>query len=178
MRQKQRALDTDRYKALQDEVDHLLNIGFIRKFYYPDWLANLVLVIKPNEKWRMYIDFTNLNKACPKDSFPLPRIDQLVDVTIGQELLSFMDAYSEYNQILMCELEEEHTFFIIDQGLYWYKAMPFSHKNVGATYQRLVNGMFKDLIGKSMEVYVDNMLVKSKMVGGHIENLNQLFNIL
>ena len=70
--QKQRVLDADRYKAHQDEVDHLLKIGFIRESYYPDWLANPVLVIKPNGKWRMCIDFTNLNKACPKDSFPLP----------------------------------------------------------------------------------------------------------
>ena len=72
-------LDADHYKALQDEVDHLLKIGFIRESYYPDWLANLALVIKPNRKWRTCIDFTNLNKVCPKDSFPLPRIDKLVD---------------------------------------------------------------------------------------------------
>ena len=78
-------------------MDCLLKIGFIRESYYPDWLANLVLVIKPNEKWRTCIDFTNLNKACPKDSFLLSRINQLVDATVGQELLSFMDAYSGYN---------------------------------------------------------------------------------
>ena len=72
MRQKRRALDADRYKALQDEVDRLLKIGFIKESYYPDWLANSILVIKPNGKWRSWIDFTNLNKACPKNSFPLP----------------------------------------------------------------------------------------------------------
>ena len=72
VRQKRRALDLDRYKALQDEVDHLLKIRFITESYYPDWLANMVLVIKPNRKWRMCIDFINLNKACPKDIFPLP----------------------------------------------------------------------------------------------------------
>ena len=101
--QKLRALDAYHYKALQDEVDHLLKIGFIRESYYPDWLANLVLVIKPNRKWRTNIDFKNLNNACPKDSFPLPRIDQLVDAMIGHELLSFMDAYARYNQISMYE---------------------------------------------------------------------------
>ena len=101
--QKRIMLDADRYKALQDEVDCILKIEFIRESYYPDWLANLVLVIKPNRKWKMCIDFTNLNKACPKDSFPLSRIDQLVDATIEHELLSFMDAYSEYNQIPMYE---------------------------------------------------------------------------
>ena len=129
MRQKQKALDTDRYKAFQDEINHLLKIRFIKESYYPDWLANLVLVIKPNGKWRTCIDFTNLNKACPKDSFPLPRIDQLVDAMGGHELLSFMDVYFGYNQILMYELDEEHISFITDQGLYCYKSMPFGLKN-------------------------------------------------
>ena len=101
--QKRRELDADRCKALQDKVDHedkvdhLLKIGFIRESYYPSRLVNPVLVIKPNGKRRTCIDFTNLNKACPKDSFPLPRIDQLVDATVRHELLSFMDAYSRYN---------------------------------------------------------------------------------
>ena len=171
-------LDADRYKALQDEIDCHLKIGFIRESYYLDWLANPVLVIKPNKKWRTYINFTNLNKACPKDSFPLPQMDRLVDATIKHELLSFMDVYSGYNQIPMYEPDEEHTFFITDRGLYYYKVMSFGLKNARATYQRLVNMMFKDLIGKSMEVYVDNMLVKSKIAGDHVEHLKQMFNIL
>ena len=124
------------------------------------------------------INFTNLKKACPKNSLPLPRIDQLIDAMAGHELLSFMDTYSGYNQIPMYKLDEEHTSFITDRGLYYYKAMPFGLKNAGATYQRLVNRMFKDLIGKSMEVYVDDMLVKLKTAGDHIEHLNQMFNIL
>ena len=89
-----------------------------------------------------------------------------------------MDAYSGYNQIPMYEPNEENTSFITDRGLYCYKAMPFGLRNAGATYQRLVNGMFKDLIQKSIEVYVDDMLVKSKMVGDHIEDMKQMFNIL
>ena len=96
----------------------------------------------------------------------------------GHKLLSFMDAYFGYNQITVYETNEEHTSFITVRDLYYYKAMPFSLKNAGATYQRLVNGMFKDLIRKSMDVYVDYMLVKSKMAGDHIEHLNQVFNIL
>ena len=130
-------LVADRYKALQDEVDHLLKIGFIRESYYPDWLANPVLVIKPNGKWRTFIDFTNLNKTCPKDRFLLSRIDQLIDVTAGHKLLSFMDAYFIYNQILTYELDEEHTSFMIDRGLYYYKAMPFGHKNT----ERPISGL-------------------------------------
>ena len=89
-----------------------------------------------------------------------------------------MDEYSRYNRISMYEPNEEHTSFITNQGLYCYKVMSFGLKNARVTYQRLVNGMFKDLIGKSMEVYVDNMLVKSKAVRDHIEHLNQMFNIL
>ena len=88
------------------------------------------------------MDFTDLNKACPKDNFPLPRIDQLVDATAGYELLSFMDAYSSYNQILMNKADKERTTFTIDQGLYCSKVMPFGLKNVGATYQRFVNRIF------------------------------------
>jgi hypothetical protein len=109
----------------------------------------------------MCVDFTDLNKACPKDSFPLPWMDVLIDSTSGHELLSFMDAFSRYNQIHMSELDKEKTSFIIDRGLYCYNMMPFGLKNAGATYQRLVNKMFRDQIGRKVEVYVDDMLVKS-----------------
>ena len=88
------------------------------------------------------MDFIDLNKTCPKDSFPWPRIDQLVDLTAGHKLLSFMDAFSGYNQILMDEEDQEKALFITSQGLYYYKVMPFRLKNARATYQRLVNRMF------------------------------------
>jgi len=99
--------------------------------YYPKWLANVVLVKKANEKWRKCMDFTDLNKTCPKDSFPLPRIDQLVDFAAGYKLLTFMDAFSGYNQIKMAEEDQEKTTFITSQGLYCYKVMPFRLKNTG-----------------------------------------------
>jgi hypothetical protein len=105
-------------------------------------LANVVLVKKTTGKWRMCVDFTDLNKAFPKDSFLLPRIDLLVDSTSGHELLTFMDAFSGYNQIHMNEIDQEKTSFITDRGLYCYKMMSFGLKNAGATYQRLVNKMF------------------------------------
>ncbi|KAL5548489.1 hypothetical protein UlMin_003720 [Ulmus minor] len=142
------------------------------------WIANVVLVKKANGNWRVCVDFTDLNKACPKDSFPLPRIDQLVDATAGHELLSFMDAYSSYNQIRIHQPDQEHTAFLTDQGLYCYKVMPFGLKNTGATYQRLVNKMFKQQIGKTMEVYVDDMLVKSLKADEHINNLRESFEVL
>ena len=112
---------------------------------------------KANGKWRMYVDFTNMNKAYPKDSFHLPRIDQLMDSTAGHKLLTFMDAFSGYNQIKMAEEDQEKTAFITSQGLYCYKVMPLGLKNTGVTYQRLVNKMFSRQIGRNMEVYVDDL---------------------
>ncbi|CAL8994056.1 unnamed protein product [Prunus brigantina] len=178
VRQKRHSYDTERYEAMKTEVDKLQAIGFIREVTYPIWLANSVLVKKSDGTWRMCQDYTNLNKACPKDSFPLPRIDQLVDATAGHELLSFMDAYSGYNQIFMHPTDREHTAFITDRGLYCYNVMPFGLKNAGATYQRLVNRIFAELIGTSMEVYVDDMLVKSRTANDHLRNLSLMFGKL
>ena len=171
-------MNAEWYQALKDEVDKLLDCNFIKEPYYPSWLANPVLVRKPNGKWRTCVDFTDLNKACPKDSFPLPRINQLVDATLGHQLLNFMDAYSRYNQIPMHVPDQEHTTFITNRGLYCYKVMPFGVKNAGMTYQRLVNMIFKEQISKTMEVYVDDMLVKSKVSSDHVAYLADTFNIL
>lgn len=104
----------------------------------------------------------DLNKACAKDPYLLLLINLLVDSTAGHELLSFMDACSVYNQIKMYELNMEATLFVIDRGTYCYKFMLFGLKNVGATYQRLVNRIFKEKIGETMEVYIHDMVVKSK----------------
>ncbi|PKU62402.1 hypothetical protein MA16_Dca028415 [Dendrobium catenatum] len=97
--QKKQNFALERQLAIEQEVDKLLKSRFIREVHYPAWLANVVMVRKTNGTWRMCVDYTDLNKACPKDSFPLPRIDQLVDATFGHQMLSFMDAYSGYNQI-------------------------------------------------------------------------------
>ena len=137
-----------------------------------------MLVKKANGKWRLCIDFTDINKACPKDSFPLPRIDLIVDATTGHELLSFMDAFSSYNQISMDPGDQEKTSFVTAQGTYCYRVMPFGLKNVGATYQRLVNRMFQKQIGTTMEVYIDDMLVRSTKSDLHIIHLSEAFQIL
>ena len=131
-----------------------------------------------NSKWRLCIDFTDINRACPKDSFPLPPIDLIVDATAGHELLSFMDAIFGYNQISMNPDDQEKTSFVIGQGTYCYRVMPFGLKNAGATYQRLVNRMFQKQIGMSMEVYIDDMLVKSTTAELHIAHLSEAFQIL
>ena len=124
----------ERMAAIEEEVRKLLEAGFIREEKYPTWLANVVMVKKPSGKWRMCVDYTDLNKACPKDCFPLPRIDQLVDSTSGHVILSFMDAFSGYNQIRMDPKDEVHTSFVTYFGTYCYKMMPFGLKNAGATF--------------------------------------------
>ena len=178
VRQKRRPLGTERAEALKLEVEKLSSINFIREAVYPVWLANPVLVPKPNGTWRTCIDFTDLNKACPKDCFPLPRIDQMVDATSGYEILSFMDAYLGYNQISMHVADQEHTSFQTDKGIYCYVVMPFGLKNAGATYQRLVNRMFRAQLGRNMEVYIDDMLVKSKTSREHSNDLAEAFAVI
>ena len=116
VRQKKRVFAQELDIAVAEEVRKLLEAGFIREVYYPDWLANMVMVRKNSGKWRMCVDFTDLNRACSKDSYPLPRIDTLVDSTARHELLSFMDAFSGYNQIKMEEENQEKTSFVTSQG--------------------------------------------------------------
>ena len=159
-------------------MNKLFAANCIREVHYSEWLANVVMVKKANGKWRMCVDFTDLNQACPKDSFPLPRIDQLVDSTDRHKLLTFMDAFSGYNQILMAEEDQEKTAFVTSQGLYCYRVMRFGLKNAGATYQRLVNQMFKKQIWRNVEVYVDDMLVKSREEEDHLDDLRETFNTL
>ena len=116
--------------------------GFTRDVKYPDWLANVVVVQK-NGKWRVCVDYTNLNDIYLKDNFPLPRIDQIVDSTVRHEMFSFLDTFSEYHQIPMFRSDEKNTTFVTLQGLYYYKVMPFRPKNIGATYHRLIMKIFK-----------------------------------
>ena len=165
VRQKRRKLSPERDAIINDDVKSLLGAGFILEVQYPEWLANIVVVKKTNGKWRVYINLTDLNKSSPKDPFPLPHIDKLVDATAGHLLLSFMDEFSGNNQILMHPEDQEKTSFITSRGIYSYKVMPFGIKNAGSTYQRLVNMMFEYQIGRTMEIYIDDMLVKSLEVG-------------
>ena len=134
VQQRRRVFTPERNKAVMDEVNKLLAANFIREVYYPEWLANVVMVKKENGKWRMCVDFTDLNNACLKDSFPLPKIDQLVDSTARHKLLTFMDAFSRYNQIQMAEEDQEKTAFITSHWLYCYRVMPFGSKNARAMY--------------------------------------------
>ena len=117
VKQKKRKFGLKRLIAVRQETDKLQKADFIREVHYPDWLSNVVMVKKASGKWRMCVDFTDLNKACPKDSFPLPSIDPLVDASAGHYVLSFMDAFSSYNQIIMDPSDQEKTAFITEEGL-------------------------------------------------------------
>ena len=117
-----------RRNTIGEEIARLLAAGFIREVFYPEWLANPVLVLKKNGTWRMCIDYTDLTKPCPKDPFALPRIDQIIDSTTGCELLCFLDSYSGYHQIKMALEDQEKTTFIIPFGIYCYLSMPFGLK--------------------------------------------------
>jgi hypothetical protein len=134
VKQRLHRFDEEKHRAIGEEVHRLLVAGFIKEVFHPEWLANLMLVKNKNGKWRMCVDYTSLNKACPKHPFPLPRIDQIVDSTTGCELLSFLDAYSSYHQIKMKESDQLTTLFITPFGTYCYVTMPFSLKNTGAMY--------------------------------------------
>ena len=123
----------------------------------------------------MCVDYTGLNKACPKDPFPLPRIDQIVDSTLGCKTLSFLDAYSGYHQITMKESYHLVTSFITPFRLFCYVSIPFGLKNAGATYQRCMLKCFRDLIGRTIEAYVDDIVVKSKRADHLVANLEESF---
>jgi len=131
-----------------------------------------------NGKWRMCVDYTDLNKACPRDAYHLPNIDRLVDDATGNKVLSFLDAYSGYNQIPMAASDMNKTAFITDAANYFYRVMPFILKNAGATYQRLMDKVFSHLMGQCVEVYVDNMTVKSPSHHQHVEDLAAVFSAL
>ena len=152
--------------------------GAIREAFFPEWLANIVVVRKKNGKWRVSVDFTNLNRACPKDPFPMPKIDQLVDATYGHPRMSFLDAFQGYHQIALADEDQEKTVFISPDANYHYTVMPFGLKNAGATYQRMMTRMFRDKMGDTVEVYIDDMVVKSKQEARHVEDLRGVFEVL
>ena len=124
---------------------------------------------------RMCVDFRDLNKAFPKDDFPLSHIDVLVDNMASSALMSFMDGFLGYNQIKIAPKDMTKTTFTTEWGIYCYTVMPFGLKNAGATYQRMATALLHDMMHNEVEVYVDNMIVKSKDRESHTMNLRKFF---
>jgi ribonuclease HI len=163
---------------IKEEVEKQLKAGFLSTVTYSDWVANIVPVPKKDGKVRMCVDYRDLNRASPKDNFPLPHIDTLVDNTATNAVFSFMDGFSGYNQIKMAEEDKSKTAFVTHWGTFVYDVMPFGLKNVGATYQRAMVTFFHDMIHHEIEVYVDDMIAKSRTAPDHLTDLRKLFQRL
>ncbi|GJS18944.1 reverse transcriptase domain-containing protein [Tanacetum coccineum] len=176
--QKKMSLAPDRRKVVTDEVNEWLQAGIVRRVRYPTWVDNSVLVKKVDGSWRMCIDFKDLNRACPKDLYPLPKIDWKIESLMGFQYKCFLDAYNGYHQIQMTKKDKEKTAFHTEEGVFCYTKMPFGLKNTGATYQRLVNSVFKEQIWVNLEAYVDDMVIKSRTKQYIIKDIEQTFSTL
>jgi hypothetical protein len=174
-KQRLRKMSEDKAEGARNEVKRLLSAGVIREVTYPEWLANTVMVKKANGKWRMCIDFTDLNKACPKDEFPLPRIDSLVDAATSSELMSLLDCYLGYHQLWMKKEDEPKTSFITPSGTYCYLRMPEGLKNAGGSFGKMTAKVLHSQIGRNVLTYVDDIIVKSTKQENHIADLQETF---
>jgi len=170
-KQSQRRFPPELILETKKELNRLIEAGFIHEVRYPTWR-------KKNGQLHVCVDFWDLNGACPKDDFPLPVIELMIDSTTGDEPLSFMDCKAEYNQIQMALEDQEATAFRTPKGIFCYKVMPFSLKDTGATYQRAMQTISEDMLHKTMEYYVDDLVVKSKKRLNHLHNLQQNFKRL
>jgi hypothetical protein len=168
-------MSDDKAEGARNEVKRLLSAGVIREVTYSEWLANTIMVKQANGKWRMCIDFTDLNKACPKDEFPLPRIDSLVDAAASLERMSLLDCYSGYHQIWMKKEDEPKTSFITPSGTYCYLRMPEGLKNAGGSFSRMTTKVLHSQIGRNVLTYVDDIIVKSTKQENHIADLQETF---
>ena len=177
-RQPPRHPSREHAEAIRNEMTKLKQARAIKEVFYPQWLANMVVMKKKTRKWRVCVDFTDLNKACLKDLFPMSRIDQLVNATVSHPRMSFLDAFQGYHQIPLALDDQGKTAFVTPTGNYHYKVMPFGLKNAGSTYHRIMTKMFEPELGRSIEVYVDDMVVKSKVVSEHLGDLTNIFGIL
>ena len=141
-------------------------------------MANVIKVRKKNGKWRMYVYFTDLNNCCPKYSHPLPRIDKLVDIIVGCEMMSLLYYFSGYHQIWMNLEDEEKMSFITPGGMYCYRRMPEGLRNTGPTFSRMTDEVFDEQKGKKLGAYVDDIVIKSDKKETHIQDLQETFENL
>ncbi|GJW46693.1 reverse transcriptase domain-containing protein [Tanacetum coccineum] len=178
VRQKKKGQAPKRNKAIYEEVEKLVDAGIMKEVHYHSWLSNLVMVKKHDDSWRMCVDFKDLNNACPKDGYPLLEIDWKVESLYGYPLECFLDAYKGYHQIKIAKENEEKTTFITNQGILCYSKMPFGLKNNGATYQRLVGKAFQKQIDQNLEVYMDNLVIKSCTEQEVIRDIEETFKTL
>ena len=175
VKQKLRRMRTKWLLKIKEEITKQLKVGFIKPIHQVKWIANVMAIPKKDGKVRMRVNFRDLNKVCPKDDFPFPHIDVLVDNTVGNVLMSFMDSSSGYNQIKMAPKDMTKTTFTTEWGIYYYTVMPFGLKNAGATYQRMATALLHDMMHNEVKVNVNDMIVKSEHRGSHTINLRKYF---
>ena len=178
VKQARRRMSMDTELKVKEEIERLLKAGFVRPAIYADWLANIVPVLKiKTGAVRICVDYRNLNEASPKDEYPMPMADMLIDGAAHNQMLSFMDGNAGYNQIMMAEQDIHKTAFMCPGhiGAFEYTVMPFGLRNAGATYQRAMNSIFHDMIGHSLEVYIDDVVIKSPEEGNHVSSLRKAF---
>ncbi|GKF39908.1 reverse transcriptase domain-containing protein [Tanacetum coccineum] len=178
VRQKKRNQAPKRNKVIQEEVGKLVDAGIMKEVHYHSWLSNPVMVKEYDNSWRMCVDFKDLNKACPKDGYSLPEIDWNVESLCGYPFKCFLDVYKGYHQINMTKEDEEKTAFITSRGRFCYSKMPFGLKNAGATYQCLVDKAFQKQIDRNLEVYVDDLVIKSRTEQEIIRDIEETFKTL
>jgi hypothetical protein len=174
-KQRLRKMSDEKTEATKVEVHRLLEANFIEPVAYPTWLANVVMVQKKSGKWSMCIDFTNVNKACPKDNFPLPRIDKIVDSAAGCEVMSLLDCFSGYHQIYMKEEDKASTSFITPFGTYCFLRMSEGLKNAGSTFSRLTKSVLESQVGRNIFTYVDDIVIASRNKEDHLDDLTDTF---
>jgi hypothetical protein len=160
---------------VKKEVERLLDANFIRPCRYAEWISNIVPVYKKNGKMRVCIDIRDLNRATPMDGYPMHVADLLVDAAAGHKVISFMDGNAGYNQIFMAIEDISKTAFrcLGHIGLFEWIVMTFRLKNAGATYQRTMNYIFHELIRKIVDIYIDDVVIKSLNHDMHLENVNR-----
>ncbi|KAK1626478.1 hypothetical protein QYE76_000793 [Lolium multiflorum] len=176
--QRARQMKAEILEEVKKEIEKMLAAGFIRPCRYAEWISSIVPVEKKDGRWRVAIDFRDLNRATPKDEYPMPVAETLINAAAGHKVLSFMDGNAGYNQIFMAPEDIHKTAFRVPGavGLFEYVVMTFGLKNAGATYQRAMNYIFHDLIGKLVEIYIDDVVVKSVSMEGHLDDLRRILD--
>jgi hypothetical protein len=172
--QEKRHIHPSRTPTIKAKIDKLQKERFIYPITYISWVSNPILIMKQQGTICVYTDLHDLNKACPKDNYPTPFINHIIDECVGHEVLSFMDGFSSYNQICIRPQYQYNTTFTTPWGTFAYKVMPFVLKNVGTTFQRAMAYYFHDLVHLILS-YLDNLTAHSKKKMQHLENLCTIF---
>jgi hypothetical protein len=175
--QRAHQMRTEVLEEVKREIEKMLEAGFIRPCRYAEWISSIVPIQKKDGRWRVCVDFRNLNRATPKDEYSMPVAETLINAAADNKISSFMDGNSSYNQIFMAPEDIHKTAFRVpgDVGLFKYVVMTFGLKNAGATYQRAMSYIYHDLIDKLVEIYIDDVVVKSTSTGGHLGDLHHVF---